>query len=272
MAEDCQMSLEQTATRPMSTAPAVQPRPEISVYWKPGCSICLKLKEFCEQQGVAFESVNLAATPDRMDEIMAAGLRSIPVVRRGERFSYAQSLDDVAAFLGVERRHTRLPEPELLDRWELILTQARQVVRGFSVEMLQRPAIALRERPVRDLCAHVFQIVDAFIKTVDDGVTDHRPLMKPREDVATKDQLLAYVDEALDRYRVWREGLRSQRLPERLVTYYGDQPSGVVLERSVWHSAQHARQLDVVAAGAGAEFQIDPALYAGLPMPERLWA
>ncbi len=246
--------------------------PEVSVYWKPGCSSCLKLKEFVEKNGIAFESVNLAVSPERMAEITGAGLRSIPVVRRGDQFSYAQSLDDVAAFLGVQRRHTRLPDQDLFDRWSDVLCQARQVVRSFDEEMLRRPAISLRERPVRDLCAHIFQIVDAFIGTVDDGVIDHRSLLRPREDVVTKDQLLAFVYRTLERYKALRQTFRTRSLPDRLMTYYGEQPSGVVLERSVWHSAQHARQLDVVAAGNGAEFQINPALYVGLPMPERLLA
>jgi hypothetical protein len=50
-------------------------RPEISVFWSPGCSSCLKLKEFVEDQGLPFESVNLLETPDAMDEVRAAGLR-----------------------------------------------------------------------------------------------------------------------------------------------------------------------------------------------------
>jgi hypothetical protein len=40
----------------------------------------------------------------------------------------------------------------------------------------------------------------------------------------------------------------------------------------VWHCTQHARQLDVIAAGRlGAEFEIEQELYAGLPLPKRLW-
>jgi glutaredoxin len=251
-------------------ATVLEQRPRVSVYWKPGCSSCLKLKEFVEEQNIPFESVNLEETPDRLDEVVQAGLRSIPVVRRDKEYRYAQSMDDVAAFLGVERRHLRMSQQALLDRWEAVLKQCRTVVDDFDEAVLARSAIRMRARPIRDLCAHVYQIADAFLQSVTDGVEDTRPLIKVREDIQNREQLLTYVDATIEALRAWRR--TGGVLPAELVTYYGRQPTDVVLERAVWHSAQHARQLDVVAAGSGAEFQIPPSLYEGLPMPVRLWA
>jgi len=262
------MPTPQHAAQPAS-APAS--RPEVSIYWKPGCSSCLKLKEFVEDLGIPFESVNMSEQPERMEEITAAGFRGVPIVRRGDTYSYAQSLDDVAALLGVSRSRHRLPQDTLIERWEQILNAARAVVQSFSEDMLTRPAIIMRDRPIKDLCSHVFQIPEAFMKTVDDGIADTRELTTARAEIVTRDQLLAYVDAALERYREWRRLGRDRAIPERLTTFYGNQPSSLVLERAVWHSAQHARQLDVIAAGSGAEYQIPPALYEGLPMPKRLW-
>jgi glutaredoxin len=255
----------------MSALPAVAElrRPEISVYWKRGCSSCLKLKEFVEEQGLPFESVNIDDAPERMEEILAAGLRSIPIVRRGDKFSYAQSMDDVAAFLGVSPNHKRLPNAELLQRWDQVLSRAQVVAQSFSDDMLARDAITLRNRPVRDLCAHVFQIAEAFMVAVDDNLADTRGLISARATISNREQLLAYIDSTRARYSKWTSG---RTIPATMQTYYGPQPGSVVLERGVWHSAQHARQLDVIAAGNGAEFQIDPALFTGLPMPKRLWA
>ena len=41
------------------------PSPEISeiplkVYWQPGCSSCLKAKEFLIEHGIEFQSINLS--------------------------------------------------------------------------------------------------------------------------------------------------------------------------------------------------------------------
>ncbi len=67
-------------------------------------------------------------------------------------------------------------------------------------------------------------------------------------------------------------------LPDRsftwtVKTFYGVQPSHHFLERSVWHMAQHVRQLQVIldrynVALAG---RIDELKYVDLPMPAGIW-
>lgn len=236
--------------------------------------MCLNSKEFLERQGIPFESVNVMERADAMEELASHGFRGLPVIRKGDDFLYVQSLDVVAEFLGVARGdHEPLSVDELLDRWNDILERARIVVAGFDDQTLLRPAILNRPRPVRDLSSHVFQIPEVFVRIIDDGLIDFLELQnKPRRDIVSRADLMAYVDRVMDSYRSWRAGGGAARIPERIVTYYGDQPSYQVLERGVWHSAQHARQLDTVSAGLGNEFQIPVELYANLPMPKRLWA
>lgn len=247
-------------------------RPEISVFWKPGCSSCLKAKEFLEEYGLPFESMNVVASQPAMDEIVKAGFRSVPVVRRGDRYMYAQNLDELAEMLGVLRNHRRLSEKELLDRWDQILSYGKVIIQSFTEEQLKRQAIIGRDRTIRLLSLHVYQIADAFMMSVDDGLVDIIPTInEERLDIATREDLLKYVDEMIAKYRGFRQSHRDQ-LPDSIVTYYGEQPSGLVLERGAWHSGQHVRQLDVIAAGMGAEFQVPPEVWQGLPMPKRLWA
>jgi glutaredoxin len=247
-------------------------RPEISVFWKPGCSSCLKAKEFLEEQGLPFESMNVLASQPAMDEIVKAGFRSVPVVRRGDKYMYAQNLDEVAELLGVSRSHKRLPQGELLDRWDQILGYGKRIIGSFTEEQLKRRAIADRDRTIRLLSLHVYQIVDAFMMSVYDGLVDIIPTINDeRLDIATRDDLSRYTDDIIAKYHAFRQSHRDQ-LPDSIVTYYGEQPSGLVLERGCWHSGQHVRQLDVIAAGMGAEFQVPPEVWQGLPMPKRLWA
>lgn len=248
-------------------------RPEISIYWQPGCSSCVKAKEFVAEQGYEFESVNVLKNPAAMQEIMAAGLRSIPVIRKGDKFIYAQSLDDIANFLDVTRNHVKLSQEVLVGRWDDILEKAEAIIQAFDESMLQRHVIPHRERVVRDLSAHVFQIVESFMRQIEDDTIDARAIyLDPREDIKTRNDLLSYVSKTHQEYRDWRKQGGMGAIPARMNTYYGNQPSSQVLERGVWHSAQHARQLDFVAAGMGAELRIPQELYEGLPMPKRLWA
>ena len=91
-----------------------------------------------------------------MEEIIAAGLRSIPVVRRGNKYIYAQSLDDVAELLEISRDHTRLSNEQLLKRWDAVLDKATVIISAFTEEQVQRCAIIGRDRSAKDLSSHVF--------------------------------------------------------------------------------------------------------------------
>jgi glutaredoxin len=258
----------------MSSQATVQnnQRPAISVYWIPGCSSCLKVKEFVEDQGVSFESVNVAEHQEAMDELVAAGLHGLPVVRKGDRYIYAQFIDNVAELLEVSQHRPRLSQEELLERWEQILEIARNIITGFGEDTLERRAMADRDRSIKVLSSHVFQINDAFRKMIDDGMADTRAIGDdPRANIVTREDLLTYVATMLKQYRAWRAGANGNAIPVRLKTFYGEQPSHRVLERYVWHSTQHTRQLDHVAAGLGSELRVPSELYKDLPLPKRLW-
>jgi len=247
-------------------------RPDISVYWVPGCSSCLRAKEFVENLGMPFESKNVAEDSEAMDEIVAAGLQGIPVVRKGNRFVYAQYIDSVVQLFGLPATRARLSKEQLLERWENVLQKARQIIANFSEATLDRSVIEGRDRSVKVLSSHVFQINEAFQKMIDEGLTDTRDISDiPRADIMSRSNLLDYIDGVLADFQTWRRSGRADHIPDRLNTFYGEHPSLPVLERFVWHSAQHARQLDHVAAGLGAELSIPPELYSDLPLPKRIW-
>lgn len=251
-------------------------RPEVSVFWLPGCSSCLRLKEFVERHGIEFESINLLETPGAKDEIIAAGLKGGPVIRKGDTYIRGEYLDRVAQLLGISIVSNILPKGELIERWSEILGCARNIVAWFPYDQLERRAMLIRERTVKDLCMHVYQIPHTFIKQArgELRVEDERAsLSGVREDIVSRDNLLAYVDEVIGKFSNWRESGGEATIPSFITTCsYGEQSSHQVLERGVWHTAQHARQIDAIAVGLGAEYQISPRLYQGLPLPERLWA
>lgn len=256
--------------------PAGGDREDVSVYWKPGCSMCLKVKEFLTDLGVTFESLNVIEREDALDELTASGVRGLPVVRRGGEMILAQSLDDIAEFVGATDRvahREKLDKGQLLDRWSQVLACSRVVITSFSEELLERQAITNRPRTVKELSSHVFQIPEAFLMIMEEAVVNTREIQgRPRADIVTRDDLLGYIDKVEKRYHAWRARGGERDIGETITTYWGEQPHHPVLERFVWHSTQHARQLDIIAAGLGAELQIPPALYVGLPLPSRLWA
>ncbi|TBY59750.1 hypothetical protein E0H39_25650 [Rhizobium leguminosarum bv. viciae] len=261
------------ALSPTNAESSLESRPEISVYWIPGCSSCVKVKEFISEHGLAFESLNVLERPEAMEEVTRAGLRGVPAVRRANTYAYAQSLDDVAALLGVANKHTKLSCDVLFSRWDDILEKTRAIVAAFDADVLQRPVIPQRDRTIRELCVHTFQVAESFLRQVADDTIDARAIyLDPRPDIQTRADMLSYVDDVRCEYRNTFIPANSSAKPDYLNTHYGQQPFAQVLERGLWHTAQHARQLDHVAAGIGFELQIPQALYLGLPIPNRLWS
>jgi glutaredoxin len=249
-------------------------RLNLSVYWQPGCSSCLKVKEFLEEQGLLFESLNVLENQNAMEELVGAGLRGIPVVRKGATFIYASSLDEVAKLLDIDRHHVSLPRDELLTRWIDVLSVSNEIVSAFDAETLGRQISPERDRKIGELGEHVFQIAEAFMRqTKEIGFDEREVYLTTPHHAQGRDALLRYIDTIRSEFAAWVEsGRAGDEIPERFDTFYGNHPALKVLERGVWHSAQHARQLDVVSAGSGAEYRISPSLYQGLPLPKRLWA
>src|SRR5262249_23300722 len=88
-----------TLRRPLRSMPMAQSSPEASVikaYWQPGCTSCLRMKEFLTKHGVSFVSVNVLEDKDAFAELATLGIRSVPIVRRGKDWANGQVLREVA--------------------------------------------------------------------------------------------------------------------------------------------------------------------------------
>lgn len=257
--------------KPTRETPAA--RPEISVYWVPACSSCIKAKEFVASLGEPFESLNILEHPQALAEVTAAGIRGAPAVRKGDRFVHAQSLDDLAAFLGRSRLDQRLPRDVLVSRWGELQQVAREVVASFPEAALEGHELAGPHANILELAEHAFQVVESFLRLIEDDTIDARAIyLTPDRSMRSMAALLAYADRIGAEYQAWLERGGPSSIRARLTTHYGNQPADVVIERYVWHMAQHARQLDHLAAGEQGALRIPAALYEGLPLPDGLWS
>jgi glutaredoxin/uncharacterized damage-inducible protein DinB len=248
---------------------------DLKVYWRPGCSSCVKVKEFLTQQGVPFESIDVAARPEAMQELLAFGVKTVPVVARGGEFVFAQALEDVSRFIGREFQANRLPPEVLISKWLHVLRAAQRHARQIPAERLQERAVQSRDRSIRELAFHVYQIPDAFLQAVQDGVEDLTSIYNAPapSQVTSTDQIAAYGHRVEKKLEAWWRGLGDKSCRQKVKTYYGERPLHELLERCTWHSAQHARQIIAVLERLGIAPQgpLTAADYAGLPMPKGLW-
>jgi len=246
----------------------------IRVFWQPGCTSCLRTKEFLTSQGVDYESINVHGNAPAMEQLRSLGARSVPIVSRGERFVYAQTLADVVEFLQLDvRLQERLAPGELVGKLDLVLGAAARYVRQIPVERLERP-FRNRNRPIRILGHHVFRIPEAFLEVVPAGPLTYESIMKePGPEIRTGDDLARYGMDVLARFKRWWAAFPDRSCRETMETYFGKHSLHEVLERTVWHPAQHTRQLLLILDELGIEpdRRITMADLAGLPLPEKAW-
>jgi len=244
----------------------------ITVYWQPGCTSCLKTKEFLRSHGVAFESVNVREDSGAFARLAALGARSVPVVARGDEFVYGQDLATVARFVGFDAALDHLAVPVLVSRLLALLDSAAALAEQLPADAL-REHLPGRNRTHLDLAYHVPQVVVGFLDAALGGrlTFEHFERKPPVHLRAAADvaRLIRSVSQAL---AVWW-GANQSRLPAELDTYYGRQPLHAVLERTTWHVAQHARQLERLLELRGVQPlpRLDPALLSGLPLPDDVW-
>jgi len=82
----------------------------LRVYWRQGCSSCVKVKEYLTGLGVDYESIDVGLRPQAMDELREMGVRTVPVAARGRDYVFAQALEDVSRDAGPR---AQLPRPRL---------------------------------------------------------------------------------------------------------------------------------------------------------------
>jgi glutaredoxin/uncharacterized damage-inducible protein DinB len=249
--------------------------PELKVYWRPGCSSCVKVKEYLTQQGVAFQSIDVSARPEAMKDLLAFGVKTVPVVARGGEFVFAQALEDVSRFIGKKFSSKRLPPEELVQKWLAVLRAAQRHVQQIPASRLAERAVHSRDRSIRDLAYHVYQVPDAFLQAVENGLQDLTTTYNapPPANVKSVQDIAAYGARITEKIARWWSQLPDKSCRQTVKTYYGERSLHELLERSTWHSAQHARQ--IVSVLERLQVKPDGPLtakdYAGLPMPQGLW-
>jgi glutaredoxin len=242
------------------------------VYWQPGCSSCLKTKEFLSQHGIAFESINVRTVPAAMEELVELGARSVPVVAYGNKFIFAQDLGELARFVGLDTTRELLPMDTLVERLDAIMAADLRYLVQLPDVLMNTPFRGREDRTPRLLGFHIFMIVEGFLDAAQGGILSFDYFERIPPDEARGGSAIAELGERTRaRFREWWSA--KPELPKTAETYYGTQPFHAFLERTTWHAAQHCRQMMSLLEQHG----LDPngLLSAreldGLPLPEAVW-
>ena len=258
--------------------PNVQGHTEIplKVYWQPGCSSCLKTKEFLIANGMEFDSINVLEDETGFKELAALGLKLVPIVARGTDWANGAVFRDVARVAGFEwAGHKMLAPEDMIARINGILKGAHRFASQIPEQDLDT-ILPGRPRSYRQLAYHVFNIVEVFLDRVErDAPYTYEALLSILPDgMDSMQDLLDYAEGIQERFqRWWQTAGRDTDFDQPGKVYYGDVTLLEVLERTGWHSGQHTRQLALVVESLGLEPDgpLTDADFAGLPMPIEVW-
>jgi len=250
--------------------------PAIKAYWQPGCTSCLRMKEFLTRHGVPFVSVNVLADKAAFAELAELGIRSVPIVRRGKDWANGQVLKDVARVAGIRWGGAKmLPVPELVSRLVTIQQAAQRLFAQIPDDKLGQQ-LPNRPRSYAQLAYHIFNIADAFLEHEVQGL----PLKEgaynrvPPPEMKTKEQILDYGRNVLSGIETWWRGPgQIANFDAKASVYYGNVTLHDYLERTTWHSGQHVRQMMMVLGmlGIAPDRPIGKETFDGLPMPDKVW-
>ncbi len=207
-----------------------------------------------------------------MAELERLGVRSVPVLSRGDKYTFGQSTKQIVDFLGLtEKSGPELSTDALAARVLKFMDAALELIPLMPADRLDIH-VPGRPRSYRALAFHLFRVVDAFLDA-NENITLVQAMFReePAADAGTH-ALVAYGTKVRDRFRTWWQA--GDTAPSKtLQTYYGPQSLHELMERTTWHCGQHVRQYMMLLEKEGLTHHqpLVAADFAKLPMPQNVW-
>ncbi len=207
-----------------------------------------------------------------MQVLAAFGIPRAPAVIVGEKAVHGWNPQGVAELVGVDYDDAdKLTCPQLAERLDMVLAAAQRAVRQIPDAHLgfKWPG---RDRTILQLGYHVFRIALTYRDTREQGLLREDWFGEnPSGDMQTGADVAEYGAQAQAQMAAWLQG--DGVFEGMCNTYYGPQSAPELFERTVWHAAQHLRQIYVMleTVGVTPEQPLSEADYKGLPLPENLW-
>jgi glutaredoxin len=258
--------------------------PEIRVYWKPGCSNCVRLKEYVTRRGFEFTAVNVAADPTGFVVLESLGVKGLPVLTRGDRYVFGLDLAMVDEILGIDSDRDSLPVEELVGRAVKIVSAAIRLGRQLPEARYDDPLPGRPQRTYFMLINHVVGHLSRLVQVGEQPETDFSPVdvyaLAGYQSPIGED----YMDESMTVDDIEKRATDLQRRAEAWLAsgddfsrpvemFYGTVPLYQVIESNTYSVAQHTRQLQAVITFLGYQPNgpIGEAEYRGLNLPVALW-
>ena len=216
--------------------------------------------------------MNVLDDPAGLAELQTLGARSVPVLSRGTKFTFAQSTKQIVEFLGLnERTGPELSTDELAARVDKYMGAALELIPLMPADRLGIH-VPGRPRSYRTLAFHLFRVVAAFLDANQGESLEQAAFREEPAADADTAALVAYGESVRQRFKDWwAKGDNAPTTP--LPTYYGDQGLHELMERTTWHCGQHVRQYMMLLEQEGVSHHtpLKAPDFTRLPFPQNVW-
>jgi hypothetical protein len=221
---------------------------------------------------VPFDAINVEAEPAAMEDLQRFGVPRVPAVVMGERVVHGWNPRELAALVGVEYvEPDHLSVEELQQRLDTILAATQRAIRQVPAERLTMKAPG-RDRTVRQLGFHMFRLGLAFCEGMEQRRYSESWIAEEAPpEIFSGAAIIQYGQMVRENLQEWFQ--QPGWCDGMVNTYYGSQTGYELLERTVWHIAQHIRQLYALLdlMGITPDDPLTEADWKGLPLPKEVW-
>ena len=200
------------------------------------------------------------------------GITRVPAVIVGDQAVHGWNPQGVAALVGVDYDTSgRLSPEELTQRLDTLLVAAQRAIRQIPTDQLSMKTPG-RDRTIRHLSYHMFRVAQSYRDTIEQGYLSETWFEEgPPADMQDAEAIARHGASVHQQLLPWLAA--NPPTDGDVDTYYGPQAVTEFYERSVWHVAQHLRQLyallELMQITPDAPLTADD--FKGLPLPENVW-
>ena len=122
---------------------------------------------------------------------------------------------------------------------------------------------------------HIFQIPTAYLDMEQQGGTLSRERLGvlPPPEMRTSAAIADFGESVRARFDGWWQSVKDEDFARPVPTYFGETSRHEMFERTVWHSAQHTRQIASLLEQAGItpDRPLTRDDIRGLPLTDKIW-
>jgi len=167
-------------------------------------------------------------------ELQRLGARSLPVLSRGDEFTFAQNIASVVEFLKLDEKTGPVLSPAQLYQRSLRFIDAALAIVPLMPDDRLATLTPNRPRSYARLAHHMFRIQEAFVEVAGGALFSHAlpgEVRRPEEMVSTG-ALCAYGRGVREQVQQWWRRTPDQSCRQIVETYYGPQRLHEVQELS----------------------------------------